>query len=186
VLTELVGAPDGLLQQVTRDRPDIKKGCVVVKHVVCVGAVALLLTAGGCASPGPRQGPAGLTGSNREIPILSSDGAAAAYVTPDLTVYLWSGLPTAYLYPDPAGGFHVYGFNGRHLGWYAAGAMRDHSGLRVGVTNEGFARVSEVQRVRGVQQGPPERGVRQTPPARPVFGADWSRTYLEEFLLQGR
>ena len=118
----------------------------MLKQVVCACIVALLLAVAGCASPGPRQGPAGLRGSNREVPILSSDGAAAAYVAPDLTVYLWSGMPTAYLYPDPAGGFHVYGFNGRHLGWYAAGAMRDHSGLRVGVTNEGFARVSEAGR----------------------------------------
>ncbi len=35
-----------------------------------------------------------------------------------LTIYLWGGKPVAYLSAESDDGFHVYGFNGKHLGWF--------------------------------------------------------------------
>ena len=51
-----------------------------------------------------------------EISLFNSEGKPVAYIAEELTIYLWSGKPVAYLDEDSSGGFHVYGFNGKHLG----------------------------------------------------------------------
>lgn len=45
---------------------------------------------------------------------------AVAYIDADdeLTIYLWGGKPVAYLERDTGNEFHVYGFSGKHLGWF--------------------------------------------------------------------
>ena len=65
-----------------------------------------------------------------EISLYSGNGEAVAYIalSDELTIYLWSGEPVAYLSEDNAGGYHVYGFNGKHLGWFVGGVVRDHQG----------------------------------------------------------
>lgn len=65
-----------------------------------------------------------------EVSLFSNTGKAVAYIdtTDDLTIYLWGGKPVAYLTEDTSGGYHVYGFNGKHLGWFVKGVLRDHKG----------------------------------------------------------
>ena len=50
----------------------------------------------------------------------------------ELTIYMWSGEPVAYLMNDSAGGYHVYGFNGKHLGWFVGSVVRNHRGDAAG------------------------------------------------------
>jgi hypothetical protein len=45
-----------------------------------------------------------------------------------LTIYLWFGKTVTYLTEDSSGGSHIYGFNGKHLGWFVGGVIRDHKG----------------------------------------------------------
>jgi hypothetical protein len=49
-----------------------------------------------------------------------------------VSLYDGSGKPVAYLDSDAAepGGFMVYGFNGKHLGWFVNGVIWDHSRRR--------------------------------------------------------
>ena len=51
-----------------------------------------------------------------EISLFNSNGEAVAYIAvdDDLTIYLWSGDPVAYIDDED-----VYGFNGKHLGWFS-------------------------------------------------------------------
>ena len=63
-----------------------------------------------------------------EITLYDQYGSPTAYIAEDLTVYLWSGKPVAYLTQDSRGGFHIYGFNGKHLGSLVKGIVRDHNG----------------------------------------------------------
>jgi 4-fold beta-flower domain-containing protein len=54
-----------------------------------------------------------------ETTLFSSQGKPTAYIADDSTIYLWSGKPVAYLYPDSVNdGLNIYGFNGKHLGWF--------------------------------------------------------------------
>ena len=56
----------------------------------------------------------------QQTSLFNLDGDAIAYINmeEDLTIYLWGGEPMAYLDSDHDEGFHVYGFNGNHLGWF--------------------------------------------------------------------
>jgi len=51
-----------------------------------------------------------------EVTLFDKNGIAVAYITTDYnnSIYLWDGSPVAYLYE----GKHVYGINGKHLGWF--------------------------------------------------------------------
>jgi hypothetical protein len=65
-----------------------------------------------------------------EVALFNSNGKAVAYIAlaDGLTIYLWSGKPVAYLSSDNGSSFHVYGFNGKHIGWFVDGIVRDHDG----------------------------------------------------------
>ncbi len=68
--------------------------------------------------------------AENEITLFNGAGNAEAYIALDdeMTIYLWSGKPVAYLTKDSEGGYNVYGFNGKHLGWFVKGALWDHDG----------------------------------------------------------
>ncbi|MBU2630387.1 MAG: hypothetical protein KKE61_17380 [Proteobacteria bacterium] len=63
-----------------------------------------------------------------EIALFDSSAQATAYIAEELTIYLWSGKPVAYLEENAAGGFHIYGYNGKHLGWLVGNVVWDHNG----------------------------------------------------------
>ena len=65
-----------------------------------------------------------------EKTLYNKDGKAVAFIANDFhdTLYLWEGIPAAYLYE----GENVYGFNGRHLGWFRDEILFNHGGDRVG------------------------------------------------------
>ncbi|MBW1862849.1 MAG: hypothetical protein JRJ02_10810 [Deltaproteobacteria bacterium] len=51
-----------------------------------------------------------------EKTLFNKNGEVVAYLMDDYhdSIYMWSGFPVAYLYNEE----HVYGINGRHLGWF--------------------------------------------------------------------
>ena len=62
--------------------------------------------------------------------LFNKRGDPVAYISDDYgeTIYLTDGSPTAYLYNQG----HVYGLNGRHLGWWIEGILYNHGGERIG------------------------------------------------------
>ncbi|MBN2060147.1 MAG: hypothetical protein JW882_06990 [Deltaproteobacteria bacterium] len=67
-----------------------------------------------------------------EQTLFDKDGNSVAYFANDYhhTIYLWNGIPTAYLYDEQ----HVYGINGKHLGWFIDEIIYDNDGNRIGFT----------------------------------------------------
>jgi len=121
-----------------------------------------------------------------ETALFDSHGRAAAYIAEDSTIYLWSGKPVAYLYPDTGqDGFHVYGFNGRHLGWFVRGIIRNHGGAGAcGV--QGVVRTTQIEPIKSIKQIKPIKGIRAIPPIRPIFSLGWSQLSCTNFLSEGR
>jgi len=111
-----------------------------------------------------------------EISLFDSTGSATAYIAEDMTIYLWSGTPVAYLYKDDAGGFHIYGFNGKHLGWFVGGIARDHKGNAIGGVKKAFVTATKPA---------PFKSFKTFAPFRPSFTRKWSETSFKLFLLQG-
>jgi len=87
-----------------------------------------------------------------ELALFSGNGEAAAYVALDdeLTIYLWGGKPVAYLEEAGDGGYHVYGFNGKHLAWFARGVVWDHRGDAACATKEKES-VDAIRALQGLQ-----------------------------------
>ena len=79
--------------------------------------------------------------ADKETTLFSSSGDAVAYIAlskelmgEEQTIYLWSGKPVAYLVrvfyllDKDTVKYDVYGFNGKHLGWFFHGIVGDHNG----------------------------------------------------------
>jgi hypothetical protein len=91
----------------------------------------------------------------------------------DDVVCLWGGAPVAIL-----GTASVYGFDGRHLGWFVEGWIRDHDGACVYYTDDaigGPVRPARRTRpARGTRKARPSRKARQPPPLRRPNRRVWS------------
>lgn len=139
------------------------------------GELAGLLTS--TASAAER---AGISPSDPDL--FDSRGRAAAFLQPSdgLTLYLWSGEPVAYLDDDS-----VYGFNGKHLGWYRDGTVYDHEGNIVVAPASRFGRGVQSPPPRGLGGLNPLKGLRELRPLRPLCGVRWSRLPAAVFFLRG-
>jgi len=120
-----------------------------------------------------------------ELSLFDSTGKTIAYIGEAMTVYLWSGKPLAYLTEDREGGFHIYGFNGKHLGWFVKGIVRDHRGSAVGGIEEVFSSPTKPQPLKGLRELTPLKSLTELAPLRPLFTRNWSDIPLKLFLLAG-
>lgn len=122
-----------------------------------------------------------------EIALYNSDGEATAYIDTgdkDLTIYLWAGAPVAYLY-SKSGEFHVYGFNGQHLGWLIDGILRDHEGQVVASTKDAINMLTQLEPLKGFKEAKPFKNFKENIPYKPYLENFWSSKNLKLFLLRG-
>ena len=110
----------------------------------------------------------------------NSKGKPIAYSDDDENIYLFNGVPVAYLF-----GCFVYSYSGVQLGWFEKGWVRDKSGACVFFTENAVGGpvrpVKEIQPVKTVKRIKPARGVRQVPAVKPVNSLSWSWLSGEQF-----
>jgi hypothetical protein len=125
--------------------------------------------------------------AGEEITLFDGQGRPSAYVVLDdeLAIYLWSGKPVAYLQPDSAGGFHVYGFNGKHLGWFVDGIVRDHDG-NAGCAVKERLQSTEYEPYKSYKEYKPYKGYKEYAPYRPYFSFTWGGVSCGFLLAEGR
>jgi hypothetical protein len=104
-----------------------------------------------------------------ETSLFKGDGTAVAYIAIDdeLTIYLWGGKPVAYLQNDGSE-FNVYGFNGKHLGWFANGVIWDHNGYASCATKERL-NTAQFEPFKSFKQFKPFKAFTEFAPYRPAF-----------------
>jgi hypothetical protein len=124
-------------------------------------------------------------GSESDLSLFNPAGKATAYIAEDLTIYLWSGEPVAYLNEDSDKGFHVYGFNGKHLGWFVGGAVYDHNGKAVGAVAEVFRTPVDSVPFKDFRDFKPFKDFKEYPPIRPKLKNLWSNIPFKRFLERG-
>ena len=118
-----------------------------------------------------------------EITLYSATGKPIAYIADDddSTIYLWSGKPAAYLRSED-----VYGFNGKHLGWFVKGLIYNHDGEIVGAVRSKLKGPVQTSPVKSIKQIKPIKSIREIKPIRPILGLTWSEDEtLRSFLLAG-
>ena len=119
-----------------------------------------------------------------EKTLFDKNGDAIAYLTDDFqeTIYLWDGDPVAYLFNDRL----IYGFNGKHLGWFIDNVVYNYEGERLGFTSvtcpvsPGKEPVKSKKRIKAeVQSKWKERSL-------PKLNYEISADNLKEFLSAGK
>jgi hypothetical protein len=119
----------------------------------------------------------------QDIALFDKDGKAIAYIDTkdeDRTIYLYSGEPAAFVSET-----NVYGFNGKHLGWYEKGIVRDHKGDKIGNTKKAATGYTQYEPYKRYKQQKPYIGHKSYPPYKPYFSTSWADNSFETFLRQG-
>jgi hypothetical protein len=120
---------------------------------------------------------------DNEVSLYDSEGRPVAYLADDLTIYLWSGKPVAYFYSGN-GATHVYGFNGKHLGWFDKGLIRDSEGdAACGVKS--VVRLPQIEPIKSIKEIKPIKSVREIPPIKPISSMTWGDVPCSIFLALG-
>lgn len=108
-----------------------------------------------------------------ESTFYDMSGRPIAYSDDGRNVYAFSGQPLAYLEGDS-----VFAFDGRHLGWWDRGWIRDHHGTCVAFTEAAAGGPPLPPRqalpAKGFKNAPPVRGFKHVKPVRAFEGNGWS------------
>lgn len=111
------------------------------------------------------------------------EGNPVAYIDYDKNgiIYMWNGTPVAYLHRNMA----LYGFNGRHLGWYENGIVRDKNGRIVGYNKLSCPVMVKMESMKGMTKILPIKSIQEIPSIKPAYSSATSLEYLSQFLLRG-
>lgn len=112
-----------------------------------------------------------------ETDLYDKNGESPAYLY-NLVIYSTDGVPYAYLNYD--GIFHIYGFNGKHLGYYENGFILDHSNKITGFLKGTLAVIVKSPPIRGIRQILPLKSLKEMAPMRPMKS---HLNYYSEYLL---
>lgn len=118
-----------------------------------------------------------------QITLFDSSGTAIAFMDTQeqMAIYSWRGQAVAYLE-----GNSVWGFNGKHLGWFSKGIIRDHNGYAVGCVRGAIAISYRPEPPKGLRGVRPSRSLQELKPLKPLTNNTWSATPLSLFLALGR
>ena len=110
-------------------------------------------------------------------------GNPVAYISydNDNTIYMWDGRPVAYLEPTNT----IYGFNGRHLGWFENGRVRNLRGEICGFNKMAADIYTGYEPYKAYKQYRPYRSYKEYVHYKPYFGYTKSNESLSQFLIQG-
>jgi hypothetical protein len=116
--------------------------------------------------------------------LYNEKGDPVAYISDDYskTIYLTDGSPVAYVYNQD----HVYGFNGRHLGWWIEEILYNDDGERVGFTSNTCPVPVGRRPVKTKEQSKDEVMPRWTAPPLPKLSFSFADSALKDLLLKGQ
>lgn len=115
--------------------------------------------------------------------LYDKSGQPVAYVDSldQNTVYLWNGNPVCYL----DGNSKLYGFNGRHLGWFENGILRDLQGYKVGFIQNTCPVLTKLEPLKSLKQLKPLKSIKQISRIKPIYKFSISEEYLLPYLNKG-
>ncbi len=116
--------------------------------------------------------------------LFDKEGRAIAYLHNDYhrSIYLWEGRSVAYLYGDED---HVYGINGKHLGWFIDEVLYTNDGTRIGFTSLTCPVPVGREPAKGERRSVDQIRPRWKAPPTPKLGFEFAERDLAEFLSEG-
>ena len=118
-----------------------------------------------------------------EETLFEPNGTPVAYLAYDdeNTFYLWNGTPAAYLETDNL----IYGFNGKHLGWYEEGIIRDLKGRKVGFNEKTLTAYAKYEPYKSYKKYKPYKSYQKYSKTKPTYKTSVSDITLSQFLFGG-
>jgi hypothetical protein len=118
------------------------------------------------------------------LTFYDNHGRPVAYTEDDETIYLFTGEPVAYFNENT-----VYGFNGKHLGWFEDGWMRDLHGQCVFFTENTVGSgpikpIKAIKPIKSVKRVKPVKSVRQIRSLKAIKSLSWSKFSGKQFFYQ--
>jgi len=116
--------------------------------------------------------------------LYDKKGEAVAYIATGQheAIFLWDGQSVAYLYEEN----HLYGINGRHIGWFIDEIVYDQEGTRIGFTARTCPTAVGKRRPKGKRSVLPELKPRWAAPPLPKLTFREAGQDLADFLSEGR
>lgn len=127
-----------------------------------------------------------VSAQNATIPLFDRSGTPVAYIDTkdDSTIYMWNGYPVAYLYTSGAD-CHVYGFNGKHLGWLKNGIIYNHEGRIAGFVKDAIDLFTRPEPYKPIKKSSPTKLYKDIVPYKPYFRYAFAQEPLSTFLQAG-
>ncbi|UPT67952.1 MAG: hypothetical protein M0D57_04630 [Sphingobacteriales bacterium JAD_PAG50586_3] len=119
-----------------------------------------------------------------EETLYDSKGNAVAYIAynDSATIYLWNGTPVAYLEGDKT----IYGYNGKHLGWYEDGIVRNLRGEKAGFNKAALPVFAKFEPFKSFKKFKPFKAFKQFAKFKPFYSFGSSNEPLSQYLMAGR
>lgn len=115
-----------------------------------------------------------------ETSLYGTDGRASMYIADDgETIYTWDGYAVCYLYNEK-----IYGWCGKHLGWFLNGIIYDLDGYPIGYTRETSPRILYTERTKWTKKTKCTKYIKRSAKTRPTLKTSDSKTNLAEYLSQ--
>ena len=122
------------------------------------------------------------TFGDSEISLFNSNGEAVAYIAVDhLTIYLWNGDPVDYIDDE-----NVYGFNGKHLGWFSESVIIDHNGDSPCVMKNRYPGYTNYESYKSYKSYKPYKLYQEYAPYKPYTSNSFSSIPCSLFLAMGK
>ena len=118
------------------------------------------------------------------ILILLTFSSLVCFCQDDEEITLFNSKGKAIAYQD-AGQWHIYGFNGIHLGWFEKGIIYNHEGDAEGFIKGATTQYTEYEPYKSYKEYKPYKSYREYAPYKPYFSNSFSTTPLSIFLMAG-
>ena len=118
-----------------------------------------------------------------EETLFEATGEPVAYIDydDDATIYLWNGKPVAYIDSDNC----IYGFNGKHLGWFEDGIVWNLKGERNGYNKNTLPVFPKFEPFKSFKQFKPFKSFKEYQKYKPSQGDVVSKSLLVQLLIKG-
>lgn len=117
-----------------------------------------------------------------EETLFDIKGNPVAYIAYDNepVIYMWKGKPVAYLYGDC-----IFGFNGKHLGWFEKGIVWNMDGLINGFNKNSADVYLSFEPFKGFKEFLPIKSFKEFAHMKPLYKMTKSSCPLSKLLMSG-
>ena len=118
-----------------------------------------------------------------EITFYNKTGHPQIYLSDEHenSFYTWDGHAVAYLYKDK-----IYGWKGKHIGWYQDGSIYDLNGYKAGSIKEKCPCIVYIENVKYVKYVQYSRYCRSSSYSKPLFSQSYCDMDLIDFIAQNK